>query len=182
MADNPPMSDQDSPTDSVPQRNALWAMRCDARHRAMVSYRYHRKRQRFFDLLDKVTKSLTVLLGASLLGMEVRNLLPLVASAISGIGLLALVFGYGDRKQSHKELAEQFMALVEKIEGRPFDSVTTEVATQWQAEMARLNAKEPPSLKTLVILCEHEQASADGHPGHVPMPGWHKRALSDFCA
>lgn len=159
-----------------------WEQRCNVLYFAQVTYRYHRKRQRFFDLMDKGTKALTVLLGASLLGDTLKAHVPLVASAISGLGLLALVFGYGERKQAHKELAEVAMQLVAKIEELPISQLTNAVASQWAAELARSNAKEPPALKTLVVLCEHEQSSANGHPDNVPLPPWHKRLLADWVA
>lgn len=163
-------------------RDALWTQRCAVLHKAGVTYRYHRRRQRFFDLIDKLSKTATVLLGATLLGDALKSYLPLVAAAISGLGLLALVFGYGDRKQAHKELAEAAMLLIGRIDEQPFNGVTFAMAGQWAAELARLNAKEPPALKTLVILCEREQSAADGHAEHVPLPRWHKRVLADFVA
>jgi hypothetical protein len=147
-----------------------------------VTFRYHRKRQRFFDLLDKGTKAATVLLGASLLGDSLKQHVPLVASAISGLGLLALVFGYSERKQAHKELAEAAMQLAAKIEETPMAQLNTSLAGQWTAELSRLNAKEPPSLKTLVVLCEHEQSIANGYPTNVTLPRWHKRVFADWLA
>lgn len=161
---------------------ALWERRHDALYKANITARYHRKRQRFFDLLDKSTKAATVLLGASLLGEPIKKYLPFVAACISGLGLLALVFGYGDRKQAHKELAEAATLLVAKIEEVPTALLTDALTTQWLAEHSRLNSREPPSLKTLVILCEREQAIANGHPEHVPMPNWFKRALADVLS
>lgn len=160
----------------------LWQSRCDVLHKANVTARYHRKRQRFFDLVDKGTKAATVLLGASLLGPAVQSHLPWVAAAISGLGLLALVYGYADRKQSHKELGEAVLMLVAKIEEVPSAGLTVDLAAQWQAEHSRLTAREPPALKTLVILCEHEQSVQSGHAGHIPLPRWHKRVLANWLA
>lgn len=151
-------------------------------NRLYVSYRYHRRRQRFFDLLDKGTKSATVLLGASLLGETVRLNIPLVASGISGLGLLALVFGYSERKQVHKELAEMCMQFVGKIEQATPEQIEALTVGEWEAEFARINAKEPPALKTLVIICEHEQAVAEGHKDHIRLPNIVKRILADFVS
>ena len=149
-------------------------------HVAYVTYRYHRRRQRFFDLADKCTKSATVLLGATLMGDLLKTHVPEAASAIAGLGLLALVFAYGDRKQAHKELAEQSMALAGRIEETATDGITDVAVAAWTAEQARINAKEPPALKTLVVLCEHEQAVAMGHKSHVPLPPWYMRLIADF--
>jgi len=157
-----------------------WKGRCAALHVAHVTLRYHRRRQRFFDLLDKGTKAATVLLGASLLGQQFQKALPLVASAISGLGLLALVFGYGDRKQAHKELAEQAALLAAKIEELPLAKLDDAAVRSWQAEQLRLDAKEPPALRTLVEICEWEEACRAGHAGHMRRPGWLRRLVADF--
>lgn len=90
----------------------------DRHHKAVymakLGFLYHRKRERFFDLLDKLTKSLTVLLGASLLAEHVKQYVPIVGVTVSAIGLLSLIFGYSDRKQKHKELAEKWPRLSEQ--------------------------------------------------------------------
>lgn len=160
--------------------DALWAQRCAVLHRAWVQVRYHRRRQRFFDLLDKVTKSATVVLGASLLGQYFQPYLPWSATAITSLGLLALVFGYGDRKQQHKELAEQAAAVIAAIELVPVGALTDSCVAAWGSEYARLCAKAPPPLKSLSLICEAEQAAADGHPDHVTKPSWLWRVLADF--
>lgn len=161
---------------------SLWRRRHGVRYRAYVTYRYHRRRQRFFDLADKATKAMTVLLGASLMGDFVKHQLPYIASAISGLGLLALVFGYGERKQTHKELAESAMKLIAKIEEATINQLSDEKAGQWEAEFARLNSREPPALKTLVIICEREESTALGHPDLIKRPNFFKRLLADFIS
>lgn len=157
-----------------------WDERCNVLYVAKVTFRYHRKRQRLFDLLDKGTKAVTVILGVSLLGDALKLHVPLVASTISSLGLLALVFGYGERKQTHKELAEAAMQLTARIEEIPAAKVNPTLAGQWAAELSRLNTREPPTLKTLVVLCEHEESTANGHPANVPLPRWYKRVLADW--
>jgi hypothetical protein len=131
-------------------------------------------------MADKLTKSLTVFLGASLLGETMKQDLPAVASAISLLSLLALVFGYGDRKQTHKELAEQAAALAASIEQVPAGELTSAKVSAWSADYLRVCAKAPPPLKTLTLICEREQATADGHPDHVAQPFFLKRWFAHF--
>jgi hypothetical protein len=159
--------------------DACWVSRCATLRNAWVQVRYHRRRQRFFDLVDKLTKALTVVLGASLMGRYFAAALPIVATAITSLGLLALIFAYSDRKQQHKELAEQAAHLVSAIEQVPAGELTPSKVAGWGADYARLCAKAPPQLKTLSLICESEQAVADGHPQHVQLPGFLRRVVAN---
>ncbi len=138
----------------------------EVKYNAKLGFLYHRKRERFFDLTDKITKALTVLLGASLLAAFVKEFVPIVGAFVSAIGLLALVFGYTDKKQKHKELADAHADLQSKIETAG-DEYNAKMLSEWRSELQKLNAKEPPSLGTLVVLCQNEIAIAEGHPSSV---------------
>lgn len=152
--------------------DVVWAQRCALLYKAWVQVRYHRSRQRFYDLVDKGTKSLTLVLGASLFGKDLAPL-PWVATGISALGLMALVFGYGDRKQLHKELAEQAANLVADIEAVAAGQLTDKLTASWAAQYARFCSKAPPVLKTLTLMCEREQSILDGFPDHVAkLPLW----------
>lgn len=176
-------SHTDAPSGAVSANSDyLWVRRHQALHLSQVSYRYHRKRQRFFDLLAKGTQALTVLLGASLLGESVKAHLPLVASAISGLGLLALVFGYSDRKQDHKEFAKAFATVQASIEGAGERDFTEAMIDAWDAELSMLNSREPPTLYALTTLCEYELCLATGNPDHIKRPPWHRRVLADWIS
>ncbi len=159
----------------------LWNKRDTHLHTARVSTLYHRKRERFFDLLDKCTKAATVLAGASLLSELVKDHLPFVAACISGAGLLSLVFGYSDRKQRHRELAESFALLCAEIEEAGEKSFTEAQLDVWAARIWSINAKEPPTLRSLAIICQNEISIADGHPAAVVPVSWYRRAVADFA-
>ncbi len=160
--------------------DTLWSRRHDALYHAKLGHLYHRKRERFFDLCDKLTKSATVVFGASLLAAEFRALTPLIGLLVSAMGLLALVFGYTDKKQRHKELAESHIDLVGKIESLGLTHFTEQDTNSWQLELAKLNAKEPPALGTLVVVCQNELALAEGQPKSiVPIPFW-KRFFANW--
>ena len=174
------MSDQDSAQPisySEELLDSMWTERCALLYKAWVQVRYHRRRQRFFDLIDKGTKGATLVLGASLFGKHL-DWLPWAATLISAFGLLALVFGYGDRKQLHKELAEQAVGLVASIEEVTVPSMSPHGVAQWRSQYARFCAKAPPPLKTLTLLCEQEQSALDGYPDHVKTPIFIRRFFS----
>lgn len=159
---------------------ALWESRCETLFHVQVQLRYHRRRQRFFDLVDKITKSVSTVIAATLLGQSLKEYLPYLASAVTGLGLLALVFGYGDRKQQHKELAEQAASLISAIVRVPASQLTEVNVAGFAADRANLLSKSPPPLKTLSVICEHEQACADGKPDHIHRPCFCKRLIADF--
>lgn len=160
--------------------DAAWKRRCELLNWGGITYRYHRKRQRFFDVVDKLTQVAAVGGGVAVAGKTLSDLLPLVGGAVAFTGLLALVFGYGDKRQCHKELAEQAMELVGEINSCPVRELTDVQVCTWERMRAAIDLKEPPGLKTLVWKCEYEQAVADGHPNHVPPVPWYHQAHMHF--
>lgn len=149
-----------------------------------ITYRYHRYRQYHFDVIDKLIKAVTVVLGGTILGQSVRDWTPVVGGLISALGLIALVLGFGDKKQTHKELAEGAMGLIAELEekGTP-EEFTEKDLNVWTAKIARANAKEPPTLKTLAMLCDWEQRQAAIPPEkqtNHPKIGACRRFISPF--
>ena len=154
------------------QFQEVWRRRCVMLNWAGLTYRYHRKRQRFFDVMDKLTQAAAVGGGVAVAGKTLPDNLPLVGGLIAFTGLLALVYGYGDKRQCHKELAEQAIQLAGAIESLPVRQLTEDQGCAWERVRTTIDLREPPNLKTLVSKCEWEQAVADGHPNHVARPGW----------
>jgi hypothetical protein len=158
-----------------------WDKRCNTLHRAWVQVRYHRRRQRFFDQVDKGTKAITAALGgASIVGASLKKLEPLLGPSIALLSLISLVYGYSDRKQTHKELAEQFAGVVASIEAVPEGAEQGADVARWASEYARLVGKCPPALKTLTIICEREQSISDGKEPTAKEPRFFKRWVADF--
>lgn len=167
-------------SEAVSAEDRSWDLRWDLRHWTWSHIRYHKRRQLFFDRVDKLSKAFTLLLGASLLGEKVKAFLPLVASLISCLSLLALVFGYSDRKQTHKELGEAFGNLAAAIESVPPEMATPREVAKWASDYAQLCAKEPPALRSLMLICEKEQSTADNKEHKGITPGWVRTRLSHF--
>ena len=166
-----PSTTLEEPSDAEWER--IWGRRCELLNWAGITYRYHRKRQRFFDVADKLTQAAAVGGGVAVAGRTLPDSLPAVGGFIAFTGLLALVYGYGDKRQCHKELAEQAVELSGEINGCPVRSLTEEKVCEWERKRADIDLREPPGLKTLILKCEYEQAVAEGHTSHVaPVPWW----------
>lgn len=159
---------------------AVWVRRCEMLNWAGITYRYHRKRQRFFDVMDKLTQAAAVGGGVAVAGKTLPDNLPLVGGFIAFTGLLALVYGYGDKRQCHKELAEQAIQLAADIQSHPARHVTEEQLGVWERVRASIDLREPPNLKTLVSKCEWEQAVSEGHKNHAEPIKWWQQVHMHF--
>ncbi|BEU96597.1 hypothetical protein ACDW_23020 [Acidovorax sp. DW039] len=158
-----------------------WEKRSATLYRAWVQVRYHRRRQRFFDTVDKSSKALTAMLGgASIIGARLKEIEPLVGPAIALLSLLSLVYVYSDRKQTHKELAEQFAGVIAAIEQTPEGTESPQDVAKWASEYAKVVAKCPPALKTLTIICEQEQSISQGSEPALNQPGLLARMFANF--
>ena len=158
----------------------LWDLRHTLLFTARVSVVYHRKRERFFDLLDKWSKAATVLAGSALWAQAIKDHLPPLSIFITSLGLLSLVFGYGDRKQTHREMAIAFTGLIADVEKAGTTDFTPEQVSEWSANLYKLSAKEPPQLYALVTLCENEVKTAFDRSISVVGVPWYQRKLANW--
>lgn len=150
--------------DKVPTENELdhaWAKRNDALYRAELSALYHQKRERFFELWDKLGKAVSVFGGSAALwktGNE--DVVAVVALAITASSALSLVFSFSERSRRHAELARGFREIAGEIVGTSDFDLPEAKASEWLGKVCTLEAKEPPSLSALVVMCQNELAGA----------------------
>jgi len=148
--------------------NDPWEMRCNAIYKAELSALYHQKRERFFELMDKLTKAVALFGGsAALWKIADPGIVSILAVAITASSALSLVFSFSDRSKRHSELAMNYRTVIAEIEAKGRHNFTAEDADAWSAKLCTLDAKEPPALSALIVLCQNELAIAKGHPGHV---------------
>jgi hypothetical protein len=159
----------------------LWKRRYAELYRAELSGLYHRKRERFFALLDRGGKALSLIAGtaafSSLLASADDKALAGLGVAIST--LPGLVFAWSDKARQHGELAQKFIQVQAEIVGAGERSFTEEQVDAWSANLRRLEASEPPTLTGLVRLCQNQLAFAAGDYDSVHPLGW-KRYFVHF--
>lgn len=160
---------------------ARWDYRSELLNWAYITYRYHRKRQWFFDLCDKLTQAASVVVGLAVVsGKTMSDYLPVIGFAIAALGVLALVFGYSERKQTHRDIADKARQLAGDIQPVPDAELTSELLIKWEGLRTGIDVLEPPNLKTLVAKCEWEQAVAEGHKDHARRPAWWQQLHMHF--
>jgi hypothetical protein len=146
---------------------------------ARVSYNYHRRRQRYWDLMNKETQALGILLGAGTMTKALEAYVPWFGAAISGIGLLSLVYAYSDRQVQHRDLADEYARFLAEIAQKGQREYSESDLGEWEARQQLINAKEPPTLRTLTVICENEERQALGQE-IIVRPNWFKRLLADI--
>lgn len=168
-------------TTSEAELDHAWNKRESTLYRAELSALYHQKRERFFELADKLGKAVSVIGGSAAL-WKIGN-----PRALAGLALLitttssfSLVFSFSDRSKRHSELAKSFRELIAKITSTSDFGVTDVLSTAWASELHSLEVKEPPSLAALTIMCQNELAIARGEHSKVKRQGFIVRQLAHF--
>lgn len=133
----------------------------DVKFKAELSALYHQKRERFFELFDKLSKVANLFAGsAALWRVAEAKSLATVAIIMSVSSALALVFSWSERARRHSELARNYRDVLTKIAAEGEDSLELRTINSWASEICAIEAKEPPSLAALVVACHNELAIA----------------------
>ncbi|KVE11290.1 hypothetical protein [Burkholderia vietnamiensis] len=158
-----------------------WARRHAIVYNAEMSALYHQKRERFFELGDKLTKVASLLGGsAALYKVSEPSVIGAVAVMITTASALSLVFGFSERARKHAELSREFKGLISEISRvGPFDFADDDLKA-WDEARCRLEIKEPPALSLLVVICQNELAIAQNQPSRVVHISFWKRILANF--
>jgi hypothetical protein len=152
----------------------------EAMYRAELSALYHRKRERFLALCDRLGKAFSLIAGTAAFSS-------LLASAESksyaGLGvaiatLPGLVFSWADKARLHSELAQKYIAIQAEIVGVQSAEVTEALTCEWHARLRQIESNEPPTLTCLVRICQNQLALAAGQPEGVEQIRWWQYAFA----
>lgn len=162
---------------SLKKSDILWQQRHPVLYRVELSILYHQKRERFFEICDKLAKAVAVIGGSAAwakLGLEVAAPLITVTSTMS------LVFNLSERSKRHSELSRNFRQLEAEIVLKGEDGFDQNDINIWASKVRSLESSEPPALSTLVRICQNELAIASGQPEKVVEICCIKRLLAHF--
>ena len=143
-----------------PGASATWSLRFSVQR----SVRYHMRRQRFFDRLERTVAVASLVTGSStvvaLLASVDERLVLTAAAATAVAGASAVIFTPGLRARQHNELAREFISLEQELV-RTRD-VTPERLAELTARRLQIEAGEPPILRVLDAMCHNELLTAIG--------------------
>ena len=143
-----------------PETPAAWPLLFAVRR----SVRYHMRRQRFFDRLERIGALASLAAGSStivaLLASVDERLVLAAAAATALAGASAVIFTPGLRARQHNDLAREFIGLEQDMV-RAAD-VTPERLAELTARRLKIEAAEPPILRVLDAMCHNELLTALG--------------------
>lgn len=148
------------------------------------SARYHLRRRRFFELWHATTNFVGILSGSAAVVAAVKEF-SVVAAWLGVIVAFAsafdLVIGTAEMARKHSDLAARFI-LLEKEIVLAGDPTEANLRTH-TAQRLKIEADEPPILRTLDRLCHNELCRAMGEPSEnfkrIP---WYQKRLAQFIS
>ncbi|HXU92864.1 MAG TPA: hypothetical protein VFP33_04345 [Gallionella sp.] len=157
-----------------------WQRRFDILYKCQLSSLYHRKRERFYSLLDKVANALALIAGTS----AMSELLPsasakaMAGAVVAAVTLPGIVFTWADKARMHALLASKFVTLESEVIGA---GVLDAAQLDKFSECAlKLEVEEPPQLSALTRLCQNEIAYAMGETSSMRQLSFKERVLAHF--
>ena len=135
------------------------------RHRILYQMRlsvlYHQKRERFFDIVDKIVASLLAVSATAAFTTLFR---PeeggkAIAAFTALLSMVPLVFNPAQRARHHNQLAQDYRRLLAECEiaGQAW---TDEQCNNFSSKSMQISASEPSPLTALVADCQNQLALA----------------------
>lgn len=163
------------------EKDYLWNKRHSVLYRIELSVLYHQKRERFFEVCDKLAKAIAVIGGsAAFASFAGGKGIKVIAAIITVSSTMALVFSLSDRSRRHAGLAHDFRQLESEIVGRGERDFIEDDIKVWDAKTRMLETSEPAALGILVTLCQNELAIAKGDVERIVRVPLHQRLLAHF--
>ena len=142
--------------------------------RAEVSVLYHRARERFYDVLDRTTKVITLVAGSAAAFRILRDQGGLGAALVTTIAsALSLAFTYAERSRRHATLAQQFARLLADIAERGPRDFDERDLCSWDAAIRKVEVDEPAPLPVVQAVAQYDYYRTVGKLTHR-VPFWRR--------
>jgi hypothetical protein len=143
------------------------------------SIRYHSRRRARFEMLDGLTKWLTVVAGASafaaIVGDARQGWAAGLTLIITGLGLADIIFSFSARARLHADLSKRFSELSVDAAHLENEPTSTDISVL-RAKRRALEGDEPPIIDALERWCWNEEAVSRGLPPEQlqKLSGWQR--------
>jgi hypothetical protein len=161
--------------------DANWQSRFDIVYKCRLSALYHRKRERFFGLLDKLTAAFALIAGAGAMTdlLHTADNKAIAGAIVVAVTLPSIVFSWAERSRTFALLAAKFISLEAEIESAGIlDALALD---KLKSKALLLDMEEPPQLSALTRICQNEISFADGHLANITkLSFWEKHFAQWF--
>ena len=138
--------------------------------------RYHMARQQFFGKWHKVTSALSLAFSTSAVATLMSNTkVGMVCAAIVAV-LQALDLVIETRKNSelHNELRREYLSLETELYHHP-EGLTDAEYSNFQTRIKAIELKEPPIMRTVLLLSKNDVHSVFGLEGKAEISWWKRQ-------
>lgn len=146
-------------------------------HRTQLSVLYHRKRERFYSLLDRWGKAASLIAGTAAFS---SLLVTADSKAIAGLMVAlatmpGLVFAWNDKARIHAEFAQKFALIEAEVIAHGWDNLTSNKFDLWLSRIITIESTEPLIMFNLLTLCENQIAMLKSDPAETAeLSTWQK--------
>jgi hypothetical protein len=131
------------------------------RHKALRNALYHGARRGWLDGWSRLYTFVVILGGTGTAADLVRSsstLTLILGAIITSIGALQLVFDFSGRARNHELLQKRYFELMAEIEGTTVPTI--DLCARWDAEVTKISADEPPTLRVLDTIADNQATAA----------------------
>ncbi|MFG1319854.1 hypothetical protein [Xanthobacter autotrophicus] len=130
---------------------------------------YHGARRNFLEFINRAFSFIVILGGAVAVADYLGNAKP-AAFIATVAGTLQLVFDFGGRAKEHAFLQRRFYDVIAEVETCP-EPAENQIC-KWQADLVRIYADEPPTLRALDAIAYNDAAEALDTEWRVRVNWW----------
>lgn len=129
------------------------------KHTALRNALYHTARRGFLDTANRAL-NLAVILGGTSYAAAIATgkLATALGFATTAVGALQLVFDFSGRARDHQLLQKRYYDLLSAIESK--ETPAKQDCVAWSAELQRIYADEPPTLRALDAIADNQATAA----------------------
>lgn len=158
----------------------VWIKRHDLLYRCDLSIKYHRRRERFFELVDRFVKIVTVI-GSSAVFFKLADAQMLLAASFCMLvgSTVSLVLQFSSRATVHSGMSKEWGTLQRDVIAKC--ELDDGLIAEFDARAAMLDAQEPCVLRSLVADIQNEMARAAGEESKIrPLGIWRQLWMNFF--
>ncbi len=131
----------------------------ELKHTALRNALYHAARRGFLDSVNRIFNFAVIIGGTSYAAdIAAGAYIVTIGFAVAGIGALQLVFDFSGRARDHQILQQRYYAVLATLEESRHP--TEDDCARWNADLLRIYADEPPTLRALDAIADNQATCA----------------------